>query len=128
MSDTVTDTDDREGECAWVAACPRCGLRAEVSADDPNEAIRLYRRHASVTGHDIEWERIAGAAAETDAGDVAAVLRALADRYEAGVPVGALTAAMADREMSIAETLDAVYDLRMSGKLYEPRDDHLLPV
>lgn len=84
----------------------------------------MYRRHASVTGHDLEWER-ADLDVAVPGGDVKTVLDELGDRYESGVPIGVLTAAMSEQDVSIAESLEEVYDLRMTGQLYEPRDDHL---
>ncbi|QLC35361.1 hypothetical protein EFA46_013965 (plasmid) [Halarchaeum sp. CBA1220] len=110
---------------AGVVTCPACDLHAAV--DEPNDAIDLYRRHTSVTGHDVEWERVAVGDAVTTA-DVKDALVALGDDYPEGVPLGVLTAALAERGVTIAATLDALYDLRMSGEIYEPRDDHVLAV
>ena len=107
----------------FAVTCPTCGTREEL--DDPNEAVEMYRRHRSVTGHAIEWER-ADLDVDVPSGGVEATLRALGDRYDEGVPVGVLTAAMSERGVGIDETLDELYELRMAGQLYEPKDDHLL--
>ena len=109
----------------FAVTCPTCGTREEL--DDPNEAVEMHRRHAGVTGHTIEWERT-DLDVDVPAGGVEAVLRALCDRYEEGVPVGIVTAAMSERGVGIDETLDELYELRMAGQLYEPRDDHLLHI
>lgn len=109
----------------FVVECPTCGTREELA--DPNEAVELYRRHESVTGHAVEWERAdLDVDVEMPEGDVEAAVRALGDRYEAGVPVGVVTAAMSEHGVGIDETLDELYELRMDGRLYEPKDDHLL--
>ncbi|GAA0307329.1 hypothetical protein [Halarchaeum salinum] len=110
---------------AGVVTCPVCDLHTAV--DDSNDAVDLYRRHASVTGHDVEWERVAvGDTVST--GNVKAALVELGNDYSEGVPLGVLTAALAAQGISIAETLDTLYDLRMGGEIYEPRDDHVLAV
>ncbi len=83
-----------------AVACPTCDTRAEL--DDLDEADEMHRRHASVSGHALEWER---ADLDVDAGppeDVEAAVRTL------------------------GETLDRLHELRLEGRLYEPRDDHLL--
>lgn len=110
---------------AGALACPTCDFHTTVA--EPNDAIECYRRHRSVTGHAIAWERTAlDAAVETD--DVETALDGLGDEYGEGVPLGVLTAALAERGVTIEETLDAIYDLRMEGAIYEPRDDRVLVV
>ncbi|GGC65455.1 hypothetical protein [Haloferax sulfurifontis] len=110
---------------AGVVTCPACDLHVSVS--EPNEAVELYRRHANVTGHDVEWERVAfDAEAESD--DVKEALIELGEDHPDGVALGRLAAALTDNGVAIGETLDAVRDLRMSGEIYEPRDDHVLAV
>lgn len=42
-----------------------------------------------------------------------------------GVPIGAYTAAMAEQGFGIGEALDALYEMRIVGKLYEPWEDHV---
>lgn len=110
---------------AGVVTCAACDLHTAV--DEPNDAIDLYRRHAGVTGHDVEWERVAVGDAVA-AADVKDALVELGDDYPEGVPLGVLTAALSEQGVTIAETLDALYDLRMSGEIYEPRDEHVLAV
>lgn len=108
-----------------VVSCPTCGLNATVT--DPNGAIDRYRRHHSVTGHALKWERTAlGTAVETT--NVESALDTLGDEYAEGVPIGVLTAALTERNVTIEETLQTIYDLRMEGAIYEPRDDHFLVV
>lgn len=109
-------------ETAFVASCPDC--RVEEATDDPNDVVAFYDRHRSVTGHDVEWVR-ADLDGRLPDGDLKDVVSALEDRYERGVPVGAVAAAMHERGVSIAETKERIYDLRMNGELWEPRDDHL---
>ena len=105
-----------------AVACPTCGTREEL--ENPNEAVEMYERHRSITGHAIEWER-ADLDIDTPTGDVEAVVRALGDSYEEGIPVGVITAVMNEQEVGIDETLDELRELRMQGRLYEPKDDHL---
>ena len=109
----------------FVVACPTCDTRAEL--DDPNEAVEMHRRHASVTGHAMEWER-ADPDVDADAPpeDVEAAVRTFGEHYEDGVPVGVVAAAMSQHGVDIGETLDRLRELRLEGRLYEPRDDHLL--
>ncbi|AKU09211.1 MULTISPECIES: hypothetical protein [Haloferax] len=110
---------------AGVVTCPACDLHVSVS--EPNEAVELYRRHANVTGHDVEWERVAfDAEAESD--DVKEALIELGEDHPDGVALGRLAAALTDNGVAIGETLDAVRDLRMSGEIYEPQDDYVLAV
>ncbi|ELZ96252.1 hypothetical protein [Haloferax sulfurifontis] len=122
--------DDGDAELAkkpraGVVTCPSCDLHVAVA--EPNDAVELYRRHANVTGHDVEWERVAfGAEAESD--DVKEALIELGEDHPDGVELGRLAAALTDNGVAIGETLDAVRDLRMSGEIYEPRDDHVLAV
>lgn len=113
----------RQESSVGTVVCPVCDLRLTVAT--PNEAIELYRRHVRITGHDIEWERTTlNATAESI--DVESTLKTLSSDHADGVSLGLLTVALADRDITIAETLNAVYDLRMKGAVYEPRDDHLL--
>ncbi|WP_254537027.1 hypothetical protein [Halomarina litorea] len=114
---------------AFVVTCEDCAV--ETRTDDPNETVAFYRRHRSATGHDVVWEGADAAALDgldvpADA-DLAAVVRALDGAYEGGVPLGVVAAAMGERGATMAETFEAVHDLRMTGGLYEPRDDHLRP-
>lgn len=111
------------GSHAGVVACSACELHVPVT--DPNEAIEIYRRHRSVTDHEIEWERTA-LNVTVSSTDVETVLGDLADTYPEGVPVGVLTAVLSTRGVSIGEVLDGLYDLRMDGRIYEPVDDHFL--
>lgn len=112
---------------ACVVTCADCEVAKET--DDPNEAVAFYRRHNSLTGHDVDWERAAldpveGAPAE---GDLEGIVRGLEQHYDddQGVPFGAVCAAMAKQGYTVGETLSLVHDLRMTGALFEPTDDHL---
>ncbi len=116
----------QQNRAAFVVTCPNCGVHKRST--DPNEAVSFYRRHHSVTGHDIEWERADLDVPDTlpnEDGDLRAVIDALEDHYANGVPIGVITAVMHRWGFSIGEAVDAIYELRMGGTLYEPRDDHL---
>lgn len=112
----------------FVARCTESNGRVEASS--ANEVVEFYRRLQRVTGTDVEWvfaEHPAVTKAP-DSGDVEHVLRALDEYFEHGVPIGIITAAMSKQGQTVAETLSALHDLRMSGALWEPRADHLRPV
>ncbi|MFC7007195.1 hypothetical protein [Halalkalicoccus salilacus] len=91
-----------------------------------NETGAFYRRHRLVTGHDVKWVRtdldVPEATSETNPGGL---IGELEDRFEGGVPIGVVAAAMGEWGHTIGETLAAIRELRMAGELYEPRDDHL---
>ncbi|MFC4440106.1 MULTISPECIES: hypothetical protein [Natrialbaceae] len=109
---------------SYAATCPECDV--DLQTDAPNEIVDFYRRHYRVTGHDIELVHAPddlGAAVTSD--DLKDVVWQLQDRYENGVPIGAVAAAMSERGLSIGETLDEIHEIRMGGGLYEPQDDHL---
>ncbi|MFC6718358.1 hypothetical protein ACFQGT_12010 [Natrialbaceae archaeon GCM10025810] len=123
---------------SFAAACPTCDV--ERTADSANELIEFYRRHSRHTGHEIEWLRAdvdvdlpapdADPASAAD-GDGDALERVVADleaHYDDGVPIGLVAAAMARRGYGIGETLDALREVRLTGALYEPRDDHVAVV
>ncbi|MDL5360648.1 hypothetical protein [Halalkalicoccus sp. NIPERK01] len=104
--------------------CEACDVSKEV--DDPNEAVAFYRRHRSITGHDVAWGWADFDGLESSSeDDLASVIAGLEDRFEDGVPLGIVSAAMADAGRTIGETLEAIRSLRMDGELYEPRDDHI---
>ncbi|WP_248896023.1 hypothetical protein [Haloplanus halobius] len=107
---------------AFVAECPACGERA--ATEQPNDIVAFYRRHTAVTGHDIVWERCPDEmqAAPAEQGLIA-VIDGLADGE--GVPLGAVSAAMSEQGWTVGETLEAVDDHRLTGVLWEPRDDHV---
>ncbi|MCL7418981.1 MAG: hypothetical protein M8354_14260, partial [Halalkalicoccus sp.] len=111
-----------------VVVCPDCELRKAI--ETPNEAVAFYRRHAAITGHDVDWERadvdgLEAVTPESTDDDPRAVIRTLEGRFPEGVPIGVVTAAASRRGATIGETVDAIRELRMDGELYEPRDDHL---
>lgn len=111
----------------YAVACPECEIRTET--DVPNEIVECYRRHNSVTGHEIEIEHAAtDAIDDVDADGVEEVIRELQEQYQEGVPLGVVAAVMHDRGVSLTETLDDIYDIRMGGGLYEPQDDHIVAV
>ncbi len=104
--------------------CGACDLSKEF--EDPNEAIAFYRRHRSITGHDVAWDRVDFDSLEPlSKDDPASVIAALEDRFEDGVPLGIVSAAMASEGLTIGDALSEIRSLRMEGKLYEPRDDHV---
>ncbi len=107
---------------AGVVTCPTCELHVRVA--EPNDAIEVYRRHGRVTGHDVEWERVALDVTTTSA-DVGSALADLDDGRPEGVPIGVLAAALSPRGVPIADVLDGLYELRMEGAIYEPTDDHV---
>ena len=107
---------------AGVVTCPTCDLHVRIT--DPNEAVELYRRHSRVTGHDVEWERVA-LDVTASAADIESALADLESRHPEGVPIGVLAAALSAQGVNIADVLDGLYDLRMEGAIYEPTDDHV---
>lgn len=118
-----------ERNCArLVITCPDCAVHEEV--DSPNDGVAFYRRHRSVTGHDLEWEppdhddyRVVPSDGIVS---VIGALEQLEQRLGDSVPIGAVTVALGERGATIGETLEEIRELRMEGMLYEPRDDHLL--
>lgn len=135
----------RQRSALFVVACPDCAV--DRRTDDPAEVVAFFRRHRRVTGHEPvfesadvplrdvpeEGEETPGEDDETPEEDgktpeedeVKAAIRALEPEFEDGVPVGVVAAVMHERGVSIAETLDRIYAVRMRGGLYEPREDHL---
>lgn len=91
-----------------------------------NETVAFYRRHRLVTGHDVKWVRtdldVPEATSETDPGGLIGERQG---RFEDGVPIGVVAAAMGERGHTIGETMAAIRELWMADELYEPRDDHL---
>jgi hypothetical protein len=123
----VSQTDQRE-DVPFVARSTETGARVEAST--ANEVIAFYRRQQELLDTDIEWV-FADHPAVTESPDsdsIDAVLRALDDYFNNGVPLGVLAAAMSKQGWTVGDTLAEVYDLRMSGSLWEPRADHLRPV
>lgn len=98
-----------------------CELHLPVS--DPNEAIKIYRRHKRVTDHEVDWERTAIDVTSASS-DLEAVLRDIDEADSEGVSAGVLTATLSAEGVSIGEVLDGLYDLRMEGKIHQPTDDH----
>lgn len=122
--------EHEQSETPLVVTCPDCEVSKAV--DRPNEAVEFARRHHSLTGHEVEWER-----ADLDPGDVGDVptgsglkdvMWELDEQYDDGIPIGIVTAVRSKQGVSMYETFDAIEALRMSGELFEPRDDHLRPV
>lgn len=115
----------QQKRATYVVTCADCDVRK--ATDDANETVAFYRRHHGLTGHDVAWERADGDALDAvpDEGDLEAVISALEDHYDDGVPLGVVAAAMGERGLAVGETLDRVRELRMTGALFEPRDDHL---
>lgn len=117
------DQESRE-QASYVASCPECDV--DLRTETPNEIVAFYRRHYRVTGHEVQIEH-AQPEIDTDVtGDgLKDVVRQLQDQYENGVPFGVVAAVMNERGQSIGETLDEIHEVRMTGGLYEPQDDHL---
>jgi len=122
QSDRTDRTDPTTGG-SFVVACPDCRDRREMT--DPNEAVAFFRRHERLTGHDVAWERADLGETPVPDGDLEAVVAQLEAHYDEGVPVGVVAAAMGAQGHSMRETLDGLREIRLSGGLYEPRDDHL---
>ena len=118
-----TDQTDRTTGRSFVVVCLDCQERRAVT--DPNEAVAFFRRHERLTGHDVTWERVDLGETPVPDDDLKAVVAQLETRYETGVPIGVVAAAMGTRGHSMRETLDRIREVRLSGGLYEPRDDHL---
>lgn len=106
-----------------VVTCSNCALHEEI--ETPNEGVAFYRRHRSLTGHDLEWERADIGLHPVPSGDLHSAIGELERRLDGAVPLGVVTVAMGERGATIGETLEGVRELRLEGKLYEPRDDHL---
>jgi hypothetical protein len=114
----------REERADLAVVCADCDLRTDLNT--PNEAVAFYRRHSSITGHDVGWKRADVTGIETvPEGDLEAVISALEERFPAGVPVGVVTVVRSVQGATIGGTLEAIHERRMAGDLYEPRDDHL---
>ncbi|WP_265109419.1 hypothetical protein [Halosolutus halophilus] len=113
-------------QAPFAATCPDCEVTSD--ATEANEIVDFYRRHHRHTGHDVVVARadIAFDVPATD--DVLAIVDALDARYEDGVPVGIVVAAASEQGVTVGETLDAIREVRLTGALAEPRDDHLTAV
>lgn len=109
----------------FVATCVDCD--EERAATDPNEIVRFYRRHTSVTGHDVTWTETPEDF-DTASEDVPTAVASLVSDPDEGVSLGELSAAMSEFGWTVGETLDAVYDQRMRGALWEPQDDYVSAV
>ncbi|MDS0222395.1 hypothetical protein NDI54_13690 [Haloarcula sp. S1AR25-5A] len=123
----MSQTDQRE-DVSFVARATETGARVEAST--ANEVIAFYRRQQGLMDTDLEWV-FAEHPAVTEApgaDSIDAVLRGLDDYFKNGVPLGVLAAAMSKQGWTVGDTLSEVYELRMSGSLWEPRADHLRPV
>ena len=117
-----------QDQARYVAVCPECDVTRQT--DVPNEVVEFYRRHYRVTGHDIELEHAEpdlDGEIETEGTDfdLKDVIRQLEEQHENGVPIGVVAAVMSERGKSVEETLSEIHEIRMSGGLYEPQDDHL---
>jgi hypothetical protein len=112
----------------FVAQCTRTGETIETTT--ANEVVAFYRRQQRLMDTDVEWVVADHDAIspELDADSVESALRELDDEFEDGIPIGILTAAMSNEGKTVGETLTDLYELRMSGSIWEPRSDHLRPV
>ncbi|SIS13436.1 hypothetical protein [Natronorubrum thiooxidans] len=121
---STQDQSPTHDQAAYVATCPECDV--EFQTDIANEIIEFYRRHYRVTGHHVVFDRTQLDLDEEVTGtDLKDVVWQLQNQYENGVPIGIISAVMSERGTSIGETLDEIHKVRMTGGLYEPRDDHL---
>ncbi len=111
---------------AFTVTCDDCGV--ETGLNSANEIVDFYRRHHRQTGHDVTITRADLAFELPTDGDLESVVADLETHYEDGVPIGSITAAMREQGFTVGETLEEIYDVRMTGALYEPRDDHLASV
>ncbi|WP_226482186.1 hypothetical protein [Natrinema amylolyticum] len=110
-------------QSAFTAACRECGI--DMEPDSANEIVDFYRRHRRQTDHDVILTRAEFEFDPPTDDDLVTVIADLENRYENGVPIGIVAAAMSERGFSVGETLDEIHEVRMTGALYEPRDDHL---
>ncbi|QCS40818.1 hypothetical protein [Natrinema versiforme] len=111
---------------AFTVACEECGVDADL--ESANGIVDFYRRHHRLTGHDATITRVDLAFELPTDGDLETVVADLESRYDDGVPIGVVAAAMDEQGVSVGDTLAEIYDVRMTGALYEPRDDHLAAV
>ncbi|ELY35793.1 hypothetical protein C497_12431, partial [Halalkalicoccus jeotgali B3] len=44
---------DRDRDRQSFVVCEACDVTKAV--EDPNDAVSFYRRHHSITAHDVEW-------------------------------------------------------------------------
>lgn len=120
---TIDTSESRSERAPLSVVCADCEVQKEL--EDANEAVAFYRRHRSITGHDVEWVRTDLDVPAASGDDLEKLIGKLEGRFENGVPIGVVTAAMGNRGLTIGETLSAIHELRMAGELYEPCDDHL---
>jgi len=113
-----------QDQAQYVAVCPECDVTRQT--DTPNEVVEFYRRHYRVTGHDIDLQHAEpDLDEEVEGDDLKEIIRQLEEQYENGVPIGVIASVMNERGQTIEETLEGIHEIRMSGGLYEPQDDHL---
>ncbi|WP_266080914.1 hypothetical protein [Haladaptatus caseinilyticus] len=115
---------DRE-RASFTAICPDCNERK--GTETPNEILGFYRRHRNLTGHDIEWEFVDHESIPTSAANegLKAIVLELDETFDNGVPLALVTAAMGEQGYSIGETMAELRELRMTGHVWEPKDDHV---
>ncbi|MDG5778085.1 hypothetical protein VB773_03390 [Haloarculaceae archaeon H-GB2-1] len=121
----MSQQQPQQDEAPFVARTLGSGTRKEAA--DANEVLAFYRRQSRTAGEDVEWTFADHPAvtAAPDEGDLATVVRELDAHFENGVPIGIIAAALSKQGDTIGDTMDAIHDLRMTGGLWEPRDDHL---
>jgi hypothetical protein len=107
----------------FIVTCPDCVIHKEI--EDVNDAIVYYRRHYSLTGHDLVWDRADFDSSAVSSNEPLAIIAELEAQLASSAPIGLITVAMSKQGTTIGETLEQIHDLRMAGKLYEPRNDHL---
>ncbi|RKD93753.1 hypothetical protein [Halopiger aswanensis] len=122
----MTASDSRQRQAPFAAACRECEV--EQGVDSANELVAFYRRHSRQTDHDVVVTRTDFAFDLPTATDVETVVAELEAHYENGVPLGAVVAATSEQGVPVGETLEELHDVRLTGALYEPRDDHVAVV
>ncbi|MFU1783546.1 hypothetical protein ACM16X_19450 [Haloarcula japonica] len=125
---TSASQTDQRADVPFVARATETGARVEAST--ANEVIAFYRRQQELIDTDLEWVFTEHPAVTSvpDSDSIDAVIRELDDHFENGVPLGVLAATMSKQGWTVGDTLSEVYELRMSGSIWEPRADHIRPV
>ncbi|GAB7019101.1 hypothetical protein [Halostagnicola bangensis] len=105
------------------------GADIEKGLYSANEIVEFYRRYHRHTGDDVTVERARFGFELPVEGTLEQVISELDEQYErAGVPIGTIATAMGEQGWTVGETLERIYEVRMTGALYEPRADHLAVV
>ncbi len=127
----MTSANDRRDpetrEAPFLVACLSADIEKELHS--ANEIVEFYRRYHRHTGDDVTVEHAQFGFELPAEGTLEQVIGELEEQYgEPGVPMGTIAAAMGEQGWTVGETLERIYEVRMTGALYEPRDDHLAVV